>query len=52
MSRCARETLEMRFAAEIEAGQCDGRTQARAKIFQKGVVNGEFASLELYLINQ
>ena len=26
--------------------------QARAKIFQKGVVNGEFASLELYLINQ
>jgi hypothetical protein len=38
--------------SEIEEGQSDGRVQARAKIFQKGVVNGEFASLEFYLINQ
>jgi len=49
---CARQTLEQRFRAEIEEGQSDGRTRAKAKIFQKGIVNGEFASLELYLINQ
>jgi hypothetical protein len=49
---CSRETLEQRFRPEIEEGQSDGRVQARAKIFQKGVVNGEFACLELYLINQ
>jgi hypothetical protein len=49
---CSRETLEQGFRPEIEEGQCDGRVQARAKIFQKGVVNGEFASLEFYLINQ
>jgi hypothetical protein len=49
---CSRETLEQRFRSEIEEGQSDGRVQARAKIFQKGVVNGEFASLEFYLINQ
>ena len=49
---CSRETLEQRFRLEIEEGQSDGRVRARAKIFQKGVVNGEFACLELYLINQ
>jgi hypothetical protein len=49
---CSRKTLEQRFRSEIEEGQSDGRVQARAKIFQKGVVNGEFASLEFYLINQ
>jgi hypothetical protein len=41
---CSRETLEQRFRSEIEEGQSDGRVQARAKIFQKGVVNGEFAT--------
>jgi hypothetical protein len=45
------DTITRRFRAEMESGLAEGVLAAKAKIYRKGVLNGEFASLQLFLVN-
>src|SRR6516164_4551431 len=45
-------TVKRRFQKVIEEGRSSGKLRALGRVFQKGVLNGETRSLELYLINQ
>jgi hypothetical protein len=40
-----------RFQRLIEEGRADGVIAAKGRIYRKGIINGEFASLQLYLAN-
>jgi hypothetical protein len=48
---CGHATIERRFMKEVHAGRSEGTLRAKGRIYQKGVVNGEYKSLELYLAN-
>jgi hypothetical protein len=48
---CGHATIERRFMEEVEAGRAEGGIAAKGRIYKKGVINGEFASLQLYLVN-
>jgi hypothetical protein len=49
---CSHDTIERRFRTEVEEGRADGAIAAKGRIYKKGVINGEFASLQLFLINR
>jgi hypothetical protein len=49
---CGHATIERRFMKEVEAGRAEGNIAAKGRIYRKGVLNGEFASLQLFLVNQ
>jgi hypothetical protein len=48
---CGHATIERRFMKEVQSGRSEGTLRAKGRIYQKGVVNGEYKSLELYLAN-
>ena len=43
------DTITRRFRAELEAGLAEGGLAAKAKMYKKGVINGEQRALEKYL---
>jgi hypothetical protein len=45
-------TIKRRFQRQLEEGRADGAIAAKGRIYKKGVINGEFASLQLFLVNQ
>jgi hypothetical protein len=49
---CSHDTIERRFRDEVEAGRAEGAIAAKGRIYKKGVINGEFTSLALYLAHQ
>jgi hypothetical protein len=49
---CGHATIERRFMEEVEAGRAEGGIAAKGRIYKTGVLNGEYASLQLYLVNQ
>jgi hypothetical protein len=48
---CGHATIERRFMEEVKAGRAEGGIAAKGRIYKKGVINGEFASLQLFLVN-
>jgi hypothetical protein len=46
---CSHDTIERRFRKEVAAGKAEGAIAAKGRIYRKGVINGEFTSLALYL---
>ena len=47
---CGHAMIERRFMEEVEAGRAEGGIAAKGRIYKKEVINGEFASLPLYLV--
>jgi hypothetical protein len=46
------DILDRRYTKELAEGRSNGQVRALGRVYQKGVVNGETRSLELYLVNQ
>jgi hypothetical protein len=44
-------TIERRFMDAVEAGRAEGAIAAKGRVYKKGVINGEFTSLQLCLVN-
>jgi hypothetical protein len=46
------DSIERHFRNELQEGRSSGQLRALGRVYQKGVVDGETRSLELFLINQ
>ena len=48
---CSHDVIERRYKAQLIEGRTEGQVRALGKIYHKGVINGEYKSLELYALN-